>query len=288
MKYKNYYKILELKGPSVSEDEIKSSYRKLAKKYHPDINKDNLEAQEKFKDVNEAYQILGEQRLRKRYNIRYYFHVFDNGIHIDKESLINSDFAKIFIGEEEYKEPAKIFDNTTSKSNLDEQIKLSLTLEECFEGTTKKITYKPYGEPTKNITIRVPRGSNDETQIFLRGEGRKANFGSENGNLLINVELKPHPEFQLDKIDIIKQLEITPAEATLGCNKSIKSVDEMEYKLVIPAGTQPGEILKIKEAGYISKDGKRGDLKIVVNVGVPKDLTQEEIELYEKLKSLNS
>ena len=288
MKYKNYYKILGLNGPKASEDEIKSAYRKLAKKYHPDINKDDLEAQERFKDVNEAYQILGEQRLRSRYNIRYYFHVFDNGIHFDGESLKNSDFAKIFIGEEEYKEPSRIFDSTTSKTNLDEQIKLSLSLEECFEGTTKKITYKPYGEPAKNITIRVPRGSNDETQIFLKGEGRKANFGSENGNLFINVELKPHLDFKLDKIDLIKQLKITPAEATLGCEKSVVSVDEMAYKLVIPAGTQPGETLKIKDAGYISKDGKRGDLKVVVNVGVPKDLTKEEMELYAKLKDLNA
>ena len=288
MKYKNYYKILGLKGPKTSEDDIKSAYRKLAKKYHPDINKDDLEAQERFKDVNEAYQTLGEERLRKRYNIRYYFHVFDNGIHFDSESIKNSDFVKIFIGEEEYKEPEKIFDSTTLKTNLDEKIKLSLTLEECFEGTTKKITYKPYGEPTKSITIRVPRGSNDETQIFLKGEGRKANFGGENGNLFINVELKPHEEFKLDKIDLVKQLKITPAEATLGCEKSIKSVDEMAYKLVIPAGTQPGELLRIKDAGYISKDGKRGDLRVIVNVDVPKDLTQEEMELYEKLKSLSS
>lgn len=101
MKYKNYYRILELRGPRASEDDIKSAFRKLAKKYHPDLNPQN---EDKFKDVNEAYEILGTARLRKRYNIRYFFHTFQNGIDLSSvrqsiQDIGKSEFVKIFIGD---------------------------------------------------------------------------------------------------------------------------------------------------------------------------------------------
>jgi curved DNA-binding protein len=278
---------LGLKGSRVSEDEIKTAYKQLAKKYHPDLNPGDSETEERFKEVNEAKDTLFDPKKRKRYNIRYYFHIFDNGINIDAEKLKNSEFVKIFVGEEEYKAPEKVFDNTTSKSNLDDHINLSLTLEEAFEGVTKQILYKPYGEPQRKITVRIPRGSNDETQILLKGEGKKANFGSENGNLFINVGLERHKEFRLEKIDLIKNVVITPAEAAIGCEKEVPSID-ITYNLKIPAGTQPGEVLKIKNAGFISKDGKRGDLQAVIKLDVPKELSNKEKELYEKLNEIHN
>ncbi len=286
MKYKNYYKILGLKGPKSTDDEIKSAYRKLAKKYHPDTHPGDFEAGERFKDINEAYQVLSEKKSKKRYNIRYYFHIFDNGIDLNR--LKNSEFVKIFIGEEVVVNTPKDVDNTTSKSNLDEEIHVQLSLEEAFLGVTKQISYKPFGEPQKKISIKIPRGSNNDTTILLKGEGRKANFGTENGDLHLNIELQDHKVFKLDKIDLIQKIKITPAEAAIGCEKSVKSIDDMAYKLVVPAGVQPGEMLKIKDAGFISKDGKRGDLEVIVNIGVPKELTAEEKKLYAKLKELSS
>ncbi len=285
MKYKNYYKILGLKGPRVSNDEIKSAFRKLSKKYHPDLNPGDKEIEERYKEITEAYQVICEEKLKKRYNIRYYFHTFDNGI--DLERVRNSEFVKIFIGEEQIFGTTPKPDNSTSKSNLDENIKLELSLEEAFSGATKQITYKPFGEPMKKIMVRVPRGSNNDTVITLKGEGRTANFGGNNGDLHIKVDLTPHTEFKLDKIDLVKSIVITPAEAAIGCEKSIKSID-MAYKLKIPAGIQPGEIVRVKEAGFISKDGKRGDLQAFIKIGVPKELSKEEKELYEKLKELHS
>ncbi len=288
MKYKNYYRILGLKGPGVSEDEIKIAYRRLTKKYHPDLNPGDTEIAERFKDINEAKDTLFDAKLRKRYNIRYYFHIFDNGFTLDLDKIKNSEFVKIFIGEETIVgQSTQTPDNTTSKSNLDESINLQLSLEEAFLGATKQISYKPYGEPTKKISVRTPRGSNNETIITLKGEGRSANFGGDNGDLHIKIEILPNEEFKLAKIDLQKYIEITPAEAAIGCEKSIKSID-MAYKLKIPAGTQPGEIIKVKEAGFISKDGKRGDLQAIVKIGVPKELSKEEKELYEKLKELHS
>ncbi len=284
----NYYKILGLKGPSASDDEIKMAYRKLSKKYHPDLHPGDIEIAELFKNINEAKDTLSDPKLKRRYNIRYFFHMFDNGVPLDLEKIKNSEFVKIFIGEEEIigKEGPKA-DNSTSKSNLDEKVILELSIEEAFLGATKQISYKPYGEPTKKISVRVPRGSNNDTIITLKGEGRTANFGGSNGDLHIYVELRPDENYKLDKIDLVKSIEITPAEAAIGCEKSIQSID-MAYKLKIPAGTQPGEVIRVREAGFISKDGRRGDLQAVVKIGVPKELTKEEKELYAKLKDLHS
>ena len=220
-----------------SDDEIKSAYRKLAKKYHPDTHPGDNDANENFKNINEAYQVLGEPKLKKRYNIRYYFHFFDNGLDIKR--LKESEFVKIFIGEETLKKYIRNYDNSTSKSNLDERIHLQISLEEAFFGATKQISFKPYGEPTKKISIRIPRGSNNDSNIVLKGEGKKANFGTENGNLYLDIEIKPDENFILEKIDLIKKIKITPAEAAIGCEKSIKSIDNEKYKLIIPAGTQP-------------------------------------------------
>ncbi len=135
MKYKNYYKILGVSGPGATIDEIKVAYRKLAKKYHPDNNKGDQKAEEKFKDIGEAYQNLSSSSLRKRYNIRYYFHFMQNGFDITElpnnvKNLKNSEFVKIFIGEEP-KEPQEE-PSFEPGGSLNNNITIKLTIEEAF------------------------------------------------------------------------------------------------------------------------------------------------------------
>lgn len=191
MKYKNYYKILGLKGPRVTDEEIKVAYRQLAKKYHPDINPGNTEIAEKFKDINEAYQILGTDYLKKRYNIRYYFHFLDNGINISSiyEKAIEfsqSDFMKIFIGSfDEPQEPAEL----KRIEIRDQEITLNLSNKEALEGVTKKIAYRPLGEPKREVTIRIPKGANENTQVLLKGEGKKLDEIGKRGDLFIKINI---------------------------------------------------------------------------------------------------
>ena len=264
MKYKNYYKVLGLRGPRASEDEIKSAFRKLAKKYHPD---QNPQYEEKFKDINEAYQTLGTEKTKKRYNIRYYLHIFQNGIDLSSfeesaKSFKNSEFVKIFIGE---------YTDLAEKMPSSDEIDTQITLEEAFSGVTKQIVYKQ-----ETISVKIPRGATNGSKVLLKREKE---------DLYIKVNVLENKQFKLENNNLIKDVQITPSDAVLGNEISVNSIDGI-YKLKIPVGAQTNDVLSIKDAGFINKDGKRGDLQARLVIKVPKDLSEEEKELYYKLKAL--
>ena len=145
MKYKNYYKILELKSSKATDNEIKASYRKLAKKYHPDINPGNMLAAEKFKDINEAYEVLMNEELKRKYNVKHFAYSFKNVLDIrnlkDKiDSKGAMEFVEMFVGKQEVKKS-----NPNNKVNIvgeNIESEISITLEEAFSGVTKKISFK--------------------------------------------------------------------------------------------------------------------------------------------------
>ncbi len=144
MKYKNYYKILDLKGPKVTDDEIKIAYRKLAKKYHPDINPGDVAAQEKFKNINEAYEVLGSKKRKSRYNVRYYMHIMQNGVDVSSikdtiSKVTTSDFVKIFVGDVDKKADGK---DKSKKEFLNVEVPISLSLDEAFNRSNKEDSNK--------------------------------------------------------------------------------------------------------------------------------------------------
>ena len=270
----------------VTDDEIKNAYRKLAKKYHPDSVEGN---EERFKDIGEAYQVLGTAKSKKRYNIRYYLHIFQNGIYIGdfKETLTrfgNSEFAKIFIGEYTDIKP-KEDESKAKKGDFDEELTIQLSLEEAFNGATKQISYRNEDGQTRQINVKVPRGATNGSILSLSGKGRKDKKSSEQGDLHIKIELIRDKTFELKGYDLIRNVAISPSDAALGCEKSVESLDGI-YKLKVPSGAQNNDIVSIKEAGYINKDGKRGDLLANLIIEVPKELSEAEKELYNKLKAL--
>ena len=270
----------------VTDDEIKNAYRKLAKKYHPDSVEGN---EERFKDIGEAYQVLGTAKSKKRYNIRYYLHIFQNGIYIGdfKETLTrfgNSEFAKIFIGEYTDIKP-KEDESKAKKGDFDEELTIQLSLEEAFNGATKQISYRNEDGQTRQINVKVPRGATNGSILSLSGKGRKDKKSSEQGDLHIKIELIRDKTFELKGYDLIRKVAISPSDAALGCEKSVESLDGI-YKLKVPSGAQNNDTISIKEAGYINKDGKRGDLLANLIIEVPKELSEAEKELYNKLKAL--
>ena len=179
MKYKNYYKILELKGPNVSDDEIKSSYRRLAKAYHPDSNPQHEEA---FKEINEAFQTLKDKKKKQRYNVRYRLHSLQN---IDFDAGI-SDFVGIFIGKDELENSPQSPEEST---NLDEVITLSLTIDDVKNGVVKEINYSLPDGKTKKLSIKVPVDSKNGTKIRLKGEGRSIDNSSQKGDLYVKIDI---------------------------------------------------------------------------------------------------
>ena len=287
MKYKNYYKILDLSGPKVTDDEIKSAYRKLTKKFHPDINPGDKVAEEKFKNINEAYEVLGNKEKKRRYNIRYYMHIMQNGVNLEGlkrsvNSASNSEFVKIFVGDSFNKQNSE---NNVKKENLNVDIPVTLTLDEAFNGVTKKIVLKPHGEKEKTITVRIPRGVTSGTSIKLVGEGKTSKNSSVKGDMYVKIDVLESPKYKLLNNNLEKEVKISYFDAVLGAQIPVESIDAT-YKLNVPAGTQIGELLTIKEAGFISRNGLRGDLIAKITVDVPKHVSKEELELYEAIKNL--
>lgn len=287
MKYKNYYKILDLSGPKVTDEEIKSAYRKLTKKYHPDINPGDKVAEEKFKNINEAYEVLSNKERKHRYNIRYYMHIMQNGIDISglKKNIKNagdSDFVKVFVGNAFEKQNEKFKEKA---ENLNIDIPITISLDEAFNGITKKIIIKPHGEKEKTITVRIPRGVTSGTIIRLSGEGKISKNASKKGDILVKLDVLESTKYKLINNNLEKDVKISYFDAVLGTEVSVESIDAV-YKLAIPAGTQFGKKLIIKDAGFIDRNGLRGNLIANICIDVPKQVSEAELELYEELKKL--
>lgn len=291
MKYKNYYKILGLKSSKVTDDEIKSAYRKLAKKYHPDINPGNLAAAENFKDVNEAYQVLADEDLKRKYDRKHFVYSFKDTVSIKnlKEKIDatgTSQFVEMFIGKQSVKINKKKNPNAPIPGeNLESEI--NVTLIEAFNGSNKKISFKGKDDKMKTITVKIPSGIVDGGKIRIKGQGKPGKNGGAIGDLLIKVKIQKHKYFDLDKSNLICDLPITPSEAALGTSLNIEGIDS-KVNIAIKAGTESGEILRIQEKGYFDENRNRGDLIAKVKIVVPKKMSDEERELYEKLQKITS
>ena len=291
MKYKNYYKILELGGPNATDNEIKSAYRKLAKKYHPDINPGDLRIAEKFKDINEAYQTLINEELKRKYNMKYFAYSFKDMLDIKNiknkiDSSGATEFVEMFIGKQEIKKgnPKKSNIKVTGE-NLESEI--NITLEEAFSGANKKIVFKSYDDTIKTITVKVPSGIVNGGKIRIKGQGKPGKNGGAKGDLLIKINILENKKFKLDKANLLINLPLTPSEAALGCKLEIEGIDS-KIDINILSGTDSGELLRIEGKGYFDENGKRGDLILRTKIVVPKTISKKEKELYQKLQEVTN
>jgi molecular chaperone DnaJ len=347
MTNRDYYDTLGV-GRNASDDEIKSAFRKLARQYHPDVNKDH-DAEEKFKEINEAYGVLSDPDKRVRYdrfgkeglgNMGGGFHDYTVDFNDIFEDLLSGfGFSS---GRRSRKSPRR---------GRDLQMQMTLKFEEAVFGAEKEIEFEredtcsrcngsgaePGTTPTKCSTcngqgevrqvrqtflgqmvqtavcpacngrgetisspcktcrggglerkkikkkVQVPPGVDTGTQIRLAGEGGPGVFGGPNGNLFLLLDVQSHKFFKRRENDIILNLDINVAQAVLGAEVEVPTVDGNE-KLKIPAGTQPGKVFHLKGKGvpHLRRNG-RGDQLVLVNVEIPSKLTNEQRELFEKL-----
>ena len=287
MIFKDYYKILELETSRVSLDEIKSAYRLTAKKYHPDVNiGDNL-AEEKIKDINEAYRILSNPSSKRKYdriwnsNVGKQTKAFDGKA--NAASLFNMFFGNIDNNEKDT-ESRKSKREPQKGENVETEIKVSL--DEAFYGLDKKISLRTIEGKMKTFTVTVPAGIRNNEKIRLIGQGKAGVNGGKNGDLFIKINIEDDNNFSLEGSDLRTDLFLTPWEAALGTRANVKSIDD-ETKVYIPQGIQSGEKIRIPGKGYKDGNGKRGDLIAEVKIMVPKKLTKEEKEIFEKLSKIS-
>ena len=306
MEYKDYYKILGV-NKNASQDEIKKSYRNLAKKYHPDLNPDDENAQEKFKEANEAYEVLNDKEKRKQYDTFGSGYNFSNGQNFDPSQYgfgggshtytstdgDFSDFFNMFFGG----------GGQTSGSQGSRQgggfnigdlfgggrrakpqrpayeSELTITLEEGYQGETKDITLNIGGE-NKSLSIKLPEGILPGKKLKVKGE----KWGI-NGDVLFKIKLKEDSKNILDGLNLTSKLDLLPYQAALG-DKVIVSTLDGKIKINIPKNISSGKKIRIPKKGYKDMKGKRGDLFIEINIIIPEELTKEEIKLYKQLKKI--
>jgi molecular chaperone DnaJ len=346
---RDYYETLEVERNASPED-LKSAFRRLARKYHPDINKEP-DAEEKFKEINEAYAVLSDTDKRAAYD-RYGVEGVNNmGGVPDYTSIDLSDIFEEFFGFGGGNSRRRTRNTPRRGEDLGQKLKLSF--EEAVFGVEKEIEItrdelcsacrgtgaEPGTSPTRcptcggkgevrqvrqtflgsmvqvttcpacngkgevisspckvcrgrglerktvKKTVSIPAGVDTGTQIRLAGEGQPGAFGGPNGNYFIELDVAQHPFFKRNQNDIVLNLSINLAQATLGAEIDVPTVDG-KAKLKIPAGTQPGRVFTIKSKGVPHlKNSGRGDEQVIISVEIPSRLTTEQRDLFEKLAS---
>ena len=286
MVVKNYYKILDLETSHVSIDEIKSAYRQAAKKYHPDLNVGDSLAEEKIKDINEAYKVLSVPSSKRKYD-RMWNSKFGKGKKAFTSKSQKGAIIDMFLGNIDNTEKVETSKkaNPVKGENIETQI--SVNIYDAFYGLEKQIALKTVDGDTKTYTVKVPQGIRDGEKIRLIGQGKPGKNGGKSGDLLIQINIEGDNKFKLDGTNINTELLLTPWEAALGVRTSVKSIDD-ETKVYIPEGTQSGEKIRIPNKGYYINKTDRGDLVAEIKVVVPKHISVEEKEMYQKLSEVSN
>jgi len=292
MIFKDYYKILGLKNSNVTSEEIKQAYREQAKKYHPDINTTSNFAEERFKDINEAYKTLSNSSSRRKYdrmwNSRIGKKQKNKGQAKKEKKSVFAQFFEMFFGEIKQKEKSssKTENKKEPKNGENIETEISVSISDAFYGVEKKLALRAIDGKMREFKIKIPAGIRNEEKIRLMGQGKPGANGGKAGDLLIRIHIQDDKKFKINGIDLYTTLYVTSWEAALGTKLNISSIDE-DILLYIPQGTESGENICIKGKGYLDGKGGRGDLFVSVQIMIPKKITEKEKKIFEQLKEIS-
>ena len=290
MIFKDYYKILGLKNNNVTAEEIKQAYREQAKKYHPDINTTSDFAEERFKDINEAYKTLSNSSTRRKYdrmwNSRIGKKQKNKQQNKKEKKSIFAEMFQMFLRKIKQKEKKKEEKQKSPKKGENIETEITVSIFEAFYGMEKKIALRTIDGKMREFNVKIPAGIRNEEKIRLMGQGKPGENGGKSGDLLIKIHIENDKKFKLNGIDIYTDLYITPWEAALGTKLNINSIDE-EILLYIPQGTESGENICLKGKGYLNGRGGRGDLFVNVQIMIPKSITEKEKTIFEQLREIS-
>ena len=313
MEFKDYYSVLGV-AKNASQEEIQRAYRKLARKYHPDINKTSG-AEDTFKDIGEAYEVLKDPEKRAKYD-RYgaawkaaqqgggapppgYEDIwFDLGGTDDFMFSGGSGFSSFFEqlfgaaagrGTAQGRRGARRHTAGAqwSMPGTDQEARLALTLEEAAHGGEREISLSsPTTGQSKTYMVRIPQGIRPGQRIRLAGQGEKGIGGGPPGDLYLMVEILPHPIFRLEDRDLYTTVPVTPWEAALGAEVTLATLDGA-VNVKIPPGSSSGRTIRLKGKGFPDPRGSAGDLYAEISIRVPETLSGEERRLFEQLAKVS-
>ena len=281
---RNYYEMLGV-TKNASSTEIKKAYRTLAIKYHPDRNLGNKAAEEKFKDINEAYEILSDQTRRVQYDQSITKQNFINktksgfsnfGRNNGSGMVRNGDRSRPRVDPQDYRPGTSKRERVVRRpARRDIEAKLTLGLDEAYRGGKRKIRL----EDGRSLDVDMPAKMFNGQRIRLKGQG------IEGGDLYLKITVARHPFFDIQGDNIYCQIPITPTEAILGSAIEVPTIDGL-VKVSVPNGVRSGQRLRLANKGYFGKLGERGDQLVEIQIVTPKEISPEEKELYQKLQEL--
>ncbi|MEB3012684.1 J domain-containing protein [Parvimonas sp. D2] len=301
MEYKDYYKILGV-DKNANDSEIKKQYRKLAKKYHPDVNQNDEVASNKFKEINEAYEVLSDKEKRKQYDMFGSNYNFNGGDNFDPRNYGFSasystsdmggfsDFFNMFFGGGDRRTSSHFggfsgfdgFTNSRNYSGFERQpqrqkyeTSLNLSVKEAYSGIEREL-YVNINNSPKKITVKIPKGITTGKKVKVNGDKYKLD-----GDIYVKINVI-NDEYRLDGLDLIKTVSLYPWEAYFGVTKLIETLNG-SVRVKIPAKIDSMKKIRISNKGYTDLKGRTGDLYLEIVINNPKNLSGEKLELYKKL-----
>ncbi len=315
VEFQDYYNVLGV-ARDASQKDIQRAYRKLARKYHPDLNSKSG-SEEKFKQANEAYEVLKDPEKRKKYDQlgqnwqagqdfrpppewEQRYGNFESGpggktfYYSNFGDADFSDFFSMFFGGKdifgEGRQPRQ-----RARAGRSHEAELTITLEEAYHGAKKSLAMTvledagngQLEEKTKKYDVKIPPGVTEGKVLRLNGLGEKGTGGGAAGDVFLKIHIAPHPRFHVKGSDLLTTLAISPWEAALGAKIEFQTVVDTGT-IAIPKGAQSGQQLRLGGKGLAKKGGGHGDILIELKIAVPKTLSKHEEELFNKLKQIST
>lgn len=298
MDFKDYYKILDVE-PTADDKAIKTAYRKLARKYHPDVSKE-AGAEDKFKEASEAYEVLSSPEKRAEYDeIRKYgrqgrpfqpppgWQSRAGAGGFDETTDFSEFFSSIFGGRPQQGGRTR----NPGRKGQDVEMELAIFLEETLSGESKQVSFRVpqhsaagqrMADITKTLNVKIPAGVADGERIRLKGQGAPGVAGGEKGDLYLTIRLAPHPLFEVEGHDLVIQVPLAPWEAALGTKIAVPTLTG-RINLTIRPDSQNGQRLRVKGNGLMNKSGERGDLYAQLKIVMPKHSDEATKALWQSL-----
>jgi curved DNA-binding protein len=320
VQFRDYYETLGV-SKSATGDEIKSAFRKLARKHHPDVAKDKKTAEEKFKQINEAYEVLSDPEKRQKYDqlgadwnqpgggfqpppgwrpqpgqgANPFGGGNGGGVEFEFGGTGFSDFFEAFFGggrgQSAFGGGGAGFGQRRSgaERGSDVEADIMVTLEEALHGSKRTVSLRrSSSSKVETYQVKIPRGVHEGQRIRLAGQGEAGAGGGKSGDLFLRVRLARHPDFAVEGSDLVHEVEIDPWQAVLGVELQVPTVEGEFGRLKIPPGTQTGQRFRLRERGMPNAAGSRGDLYVVTRLRIPKKLSERERELWTELAGLHT
>ena len=316
--FKDYYQILGV-NKGASQEDIKKAFRKLARKYHPDVNQGNKQAEARFKEVNEAYEVLSDPEKRQKYDQfgQYWkqaggfpgggagaagvdMNGFDFGQYSSFDDFINELLGRFGGGNRGGRQSYSYrtspggaggyggfndfggFQDMGRGAAQDSEATITLTYAEAFNGVQKR-----FNLGSETIDVRIPAGAKTGSRLRVKGKGPVSPLNKKRGDLYLVVELGKHPFFKFDGDNLLCEVEITPDEAVLGGTIEVPTPDGM-VDVKIPRGIRSGQTLRLRGKGWRNPKGGRTDQLIKIAIATPKDISDREREYYEKIRDIRT